>query len=254
MSRLRRMSPRRSYDQYCSAARALDARRRPLDPADRPGAAGRAAALHRPARRPARRQHGRTRLPAEGHGARRPRDPAPAAAARSRVRLRTHRARARVAARTPGPGRVGAAELGERRPTDAVRAHWFALPLLRRCWKGRGWSKSGWRRGTSICTSARRTGRSTATGRRPVSPTPGWCWTPGRATAVRRGELGVRGAVRDGPGRGDRRRDTGQGAARDMRRAGPAVRCTYGGPVSVRPRRQAPGGTRDGRPAPRVSA
>lgn len=28
-------------------------------------------------------------------------------------------------------GAWGEAELGERRPTDAVRAHWFALPLLR---------------------------------------------------------------------------------------------------------------------------
>ncbi|SDJ59303.1 winged helix-turn-helix transcriptional regulator [Streptomyces indicus] len=28
-------------------------------------------------------------------------------------------------------GEWGAAELGERRPTDAVRAHWLALPLLR---------------------------------------------------------------------------------------------------------------------------
>ena len=28
-------------------------------------------------------------------------------------------------------GTWGQAELGERRPTDAVRAHWFALPLLR---------------------------------------------------------------------------------------------------------------------------
>ena len=25
----------------------------------------------------------------------------------------------------------GAADLGERRPTDALRAHWFAIPLLR---------------------------------------------------------------------------------------------------------------------------
>jgi hypothetical protein len=34
-------------------------------------------------------------------------------------------------------GTWGAPALGERRPTDAVRAHWFALPLLR-CLQGKG--------------------------------------------------------------------------------------------------------------------
>ncbi|MEU7423687.1 winged helix-turn-helix transcriptional regulator [Streptomyces sp. NPDC040750] len=125
------MPPRRSYDQYCSAARALDlvgdrwtllivrellaGPRRYTDlHADLPGVstdvlASRLKDMER-----------------DGLAARR-RLPPPGAAF--------------VYELTP-PGRQllpvlqalgtwGAAELGERRPTDAVRAHWFALPLLR---------------------------------------------------------------------------------------------------------------------------
>ncbi|MFF8403542.1 winged helix-turn-helix transcriptional regulator [Streptomyces sp. NPDC015684] len=125
------MSPRRSYDQYCSAARALDlvgdrwtllivrellaGPRRYTDlHADLPGVstdvlASRLKDMER-----------------DGLTTRR-RLPPPGAAyvyeltARGRELLPVLRAL----------GSWGEAELGERRPTDAVRAHWFALPLLR---------------------------------------------------------------------------------------------------------------------------
>lgn len=131
MSRLRAMSPRRSYDQYCSAARALDTvgdrwtllivrellagPRRYTDlHADLPGVstdvlASRLKDMER-----------------DGLATRR-RLPPPGAAyvyeltARGRELLPVLQAL----------GKWGEAELGERRPTDAVRAHWFALPLLR---------------------------------------------------------------------------------------------------------------------------
>ncbi|HEY8980412.1 MAG TPA: winged helix-turn-helix transcriptional regulator [Streptomyces sp.] len=125
------MSPRRSYDQYCSAARALDVvgdrwtllivrellagPRRYTDlHADLPGVstdvlASRLKDMER-----------------DGLTARR-RLPPPGAAyvyeltARGRELLPVLQAL----------GEWGQADLGERRPTDAVRAHWFALPLLR---------------------------------------------------------------------------------------------------------------------------
>ncbi|GHI02618.1 transcriptional regulator [Streptomyces cellostaticus] len=125
------MSPRRSYDQYCSAARALDlvgdrwtllivrellaGPRRYTDlHADLPGVstdvlASRLKDMER-----------------DGLTTRR-RLPPPGAAyvyeltARGRELLPVLQAL----------GKWGEGELGERRPTDAVRAHWFALPLLR---------------------------------------------------------------------------------------------------------------------------
>ncbi|MEU2062615.1 winged helix-turn-helix transcriptional regulator [Streptomyces sp. NPDC013455] len=125
------MPPRRSYDQYCSAARALDlvgdrwtllivrellaGPRRYTDlHADLPGVstdvlASRLKDMER-----------------DGLATRR-RLPPPGAAyvyelsARGRELLPVLQAL----------GKWGEAELGERRPTDAVRAHWFALPLLR---------------------------------------------------------------------------------------------------------------------------
>lgn len=131
MSRLRRMSPRRSYDQYCSTARALDVvgdrwtllivrellagPRRYTDlHADLPGVstdvlASRLKDMER-----------------DGLTTRR-RLPPPGAAyvyeltARGRQLLPVLQAL----------GEWGAPELTERRATDAVRAHWFALPLLR---------------------------------------------------------------------------------------------------------------------------
>jgi len=131
MSRLRRMSPRRSYDQYCSAARALDAvgdrwtllivrellagPRRYTDlHADLPGVstdvlASRLKDMER-----------------DGLTTRR-KLPPPGAAY---VYELTGRGRELLPV-LQALGEWGAPTLAERRPTDAVRAHWFALPLLR---------------------------------------------------------------------------------------------------------------------------
>lgn len=131
MSRLRRMSPRRSYDQYCSTARALDAvgdrwtllivrellagPRRYTDlHADLPGVstdvlASRLKDMER-----------------DGLTTRR-RLPPPGAAY---VYELTGRGRELLPV-LQALDAWGAPELAERRPTDAVRAHWFALPLLR---------------------------------------------------------------------------------------------------------------------------
>ncbi|MFJ2900770.1 winged helix-turn-helix transcriptional regulator [Streptomyces sp. NPDC087212] len=124
------MSPRRSYDQYCSAARALDVvgdrwtllivrellagPRRYTDlHADLPGVstdvlASRLKDMER-----------------DGLVSRR-RLPPPGAAS---VYELTGRGRELLPVLQALSG-WGRAELGERRPTDALRAHWFALPLL----------------------------------------------------------------------------------------------------------------------------
>ncbi|MFF3204573.1 winged helix-turn-helix transcriptional regulator [Streptomyces sp. NPDC002962] len=126
------MSPRRSYDQYCSAARALDTvgdrwtllivrellagPRRYTDlHADLPGVstdvlASRLKDMER-----------------DGLATRR-RLPPPGAAY---VYELTGRGRGLLPV-LQALGEWGEGELGERRPTDALRAHWFALPLLRR--------------------------------------------------------------------------------------------------------------------------
>ncbi|MFF3887122.1 winged helix-turn-helix transcriptional regulator [Streptomyces sp. NPDC001914] len=125
------MSPRRSYDQYCSAARALDAvgdrwtllivrellggPRRYTDlHADLPGVstdvlASRLKDMER-----------------DGLTTRR-RLPPPGAA---HVYELTSRGRELLPV-LQALGEWGGPALGERLPTDAVRAHWFALPLLR---------------------------------------------------------------------------------------------------------------------------
>jgi len=125
------MSPRRSYDQYCSAARALDALgdrwtllivrellagpRRYTDlHADLPGVstdvlASRLKDMER-----------------DGLATRR-RMPPPGAVY---VYELTGRGRELLPV-LQALGEWGAPLLAERRPTDAVRAHWFALPLLR---------------------------------------------------------------------------------------------------------------------------
>ncbi|MFB7498328.1 winged helix-turn-helix transcriptional regulator [Streptomyces sp. NPDC056161] len=125
------MSPRRSYDQYCSAARALDlvgdrwtllivrellaGPRRYTDlHADLPGVstdvlASRLKDMER-----------------DGLATRR-RLPPPGAAY---VYELTRRGRELLPV-VQALGAWGQPELGERGPTDAVRAHWFALPLLR---------------------------------------------------------------------------------------------------------------------------
>ncbi|MGI5459178.1 winged helix-turn-helix transcriptional regulator [Streptomyces sp. CA-249302] len=125
------MSPRRSYDQYCSAARALDlvgdrwtllivrellaGPRRYTDlHADLPGVstdvlASRLKDMER-----------------DGLTTRR-RLPPPGAAYVYELTARGRELLPVLEALSVW----GRAELGERRPTDAVRAHWFALPLLR---------------------------------------------------------------------------------------------------------------------------
>ncbi|MFR0356272.1 winged helix-turn-helix transcriptional regulator [Streptomyces sediminimaris] len=125
------MSRRRSYDQYCSAARALDlvgdrwtllivrellaGPRRYTDlHADLPGVstdvlASRLKDMER-----------------DGLTTRR-RLPPPGAAYVYELTVRGRELLPVLQAL----GRWGEAELGERRPTDALRAHWFALPLLR---------------------------------------------------------------------------------------------------------------------------
>ncbi|MFF1707371.1 winged helix-turn-helix transcriptional regulator [Streptomyces sp. NPDC058252] len=125
------MSPRRSYDQYCSAARALDAvgdrwtllivrellggPRRYTDlHADLPGVstdvlASRLKDMER-----------------DGLTTRRRLSPPGAV----HVYELTGRGRELLPV-LQALGEWGAAALGERRATDAVRAHWFALPLLR---------------------------------------------------------------------------------------------------------------------------
>ncbi|MFB7330245.1 helix-turn-helix transcriptional regulator [Streptomyces adustus] len=125
------MPPRRSYDQYCSAARALDVvgdrwtllivrellagPRRYTDlHADLPGVstdvlASRLKDMER-----------------DGLATRR-RLPPPGAVYVYELTSRGRGLRAVLQAL----GAWGEGELGERRPTDAVRAHWFALPLLR---------------------------------------------------------------------------------------------------------------------------
>lgn len=125
------MSPRRSYDQYCSAARALDAvgdrwtllvvrellagPRRYTDlHADLPGVstdvlASRLKDMER-----------------DGLATRRRLSPPGAA----HVYELTGRGRALLPV-LQALGEWGAPLLAERRPTDAVRAHWSALPLLR---------------------------------------------------------------------------------------------------------------------------
>ncbi|MEU5362085.1 helix-turn-helix domain-containing protein [Streptomyces sp. NPDC005925] len=125
------MPPRRSYDQYCSAARALDAvgdrwtllivrellagPRRYTDlHADLPGVstdvlASRLKDMERDGLTT------RRRLPPPGVAS---------------VYELTGRGRALLPV-LQALGQWGQTGLGERRPTDAVRAHWFALPLLR---------------------------------------------------------------------------------------------------------------------------
>src|SRR3954465_13862231 len=131
MSRLRRMSPRRSYDQYCSAARALDVvgdRWTLLIVRELLAGPRRYTDLH------ADLAGGSTDVLAsrlkemerDGLATRR-RLPPPGAAY-------VYELTARGRELLPGLqalGQWGAPALGERRPTDAVRAHWFALPLLR---------------------------------------------------------------------------------------------------------------------------
>ncbi|MFJ5261757.1 winged helix-turn-helix transcriptional regulator [Streptomyces sp. NPDC088387] len=191
------MSPRRSYDQYCSAARALDAvgdrwtllivrellagPRRYTDlHADLPGVstdvlASRLKDMER-----------------DGLSTRR-RLPPPGAAyvyeltARGRELLPVLQAL----------GAWGQAELGERRPTDAVRAHWFALPLTRAL-EGEGLVEVRLEEGDFHLWLGAQDGPVYGDGPAPGEPDARLELDTGTCTAIARGETTVAGAVRAG--------------------------------------------------------
>ncbi|GGZ32839.1 winged helix-turn-helix transcriptional regulator [Streptomyces poonensis] len=101
-------------------------------------------------------------------------------------------------------GEWGAGVLGERRETDAVRAHWFALPLLR--------GLEGLDAGGSALVEARLeegafhvwVGAGTeeepvyGDGAAPRTPDVRLSFDAGTSAAVSRGEMSLRDAVRDG--------------------------------------------------------
>ncbi|MEV5546397.1 winged helix-turn-helix transcriptional regulator [Streptomyces sp. NPDC052309] len=195
------MSPRRSYDQYCSAARALDAvgdrwtllivrellagPRRYTDlHADLPGVstdvlASRLKDMER-----------------EGLTTRR-RLPPPGAAY---VYELTRRGRELLPV-LEALGAWGAGELGERRPTDAVRAHWFALPLLRALREAgvaEGVVEVRLEEGAFHLFAGAGDGPVYGDGPAPGEPDARLVLDAGACAAVSRGELGLRDAVRDG--------------------------------------------------------
>ncbi|MFG3207000.1 winged helix-turn-helix transcriptional regulator [Streptomyces sp. NPDC048192] len=191
------MSPRRSYDQYCSAARALDlvgdrwtllivrellaGPRRYTDlHADLPGVstdvlASRLKDMER-----------------DGLATRR-RLPPPGAAS---VYELTGRGRALLPV-LQALGRWGEAELGERRPTDAVRAHWFALPLLRGL-KGEGLVEVRLEEGDFHLRVGAEEGPVYGDGPAPAEPDARLTLDAVTCEAVARGELDLTDAVRDG--------------------------------------------------------
>ncbi|MFC9058816.1 winged helix-turn-helix transcriptional regulator [Streptomyces sp. NPDC057074] len=197
------MSPRRSYDQYCSAARALDAvgdrwtllivrellagPRRYTDlHADLPGVstdvlASRLKDMER-----------------EGLTTRR-RLPPPGAAYVYELTARGHELLPVLEAL----GAWGAGELGERRPTDALRAHWFALPLLRalrEAGAAQGLVEVRLEEGDfHLHAGAREDGAPVyGDGPAPGEPDARLVLDAGTCAALSRGETGLREAVREG--------------------------------------------------------
>ncbi|MGW7548842.1 winged helix-turn-helix transcriptional regulator [Streptomyces sp. NPDC054770] len=208
------MSPRRSYDQYCSAARALDVvgdrwtllivrellagPRRYTDlHADLPGVstdvlASRLKDMER-----------------DGVTTRR-RLPPPAAAY---VYELTGRGRGLLPV-LQALGKWGEPELGERRPTDAVRAHWFALPLLRAL-DGEGLVEVRLGEGHFHLHVGAEDGPVYGDGPAPAEPDARLVLDTGTGTALARGELTLPEAVRAG-----RVTVTGDGAlAKELREA-----------------------------------
>ncbi|MFE5033948.1 winged helix-turn-helix transcriptional regulator [Streptomyces sp. NPDC056683] len=191
------MPPRRSYDQYCSAARALDVvgdrwtllivrellagPRRYTDlHADLPGVstdvlASRLKDMER-----------------DGLTTRR-RLPPPGAAY---VYELTPRGRELLPV-LQALGRWGEPELGERRPTDAVRAHWFALPLLRAL-TGEGLVEVRLGEGHFHLRVGAEDGPVYGDGPAPAEPDARLVLDAETATALARGESGLAEAVRDG--------------------------------------------------------
>ncbi|MEU3294901.1 helix-turn-helix domain-containing protein [Streptomyces longwoodensis] len=208
------MSPRRSYDQYCSAARALDVvgdrwtllivrellagPRRYTDlHADLPGVstdvlASRLKDMER-----------------DGLTTRR-RLPPPGAAY---VYDLTPRGRELLPV-LQALGAWGQPELGERRPTDAVRAHWFALPLLRAL-EGQGLVEVRLEEGEFHLHVGAEGGPVYGDGPAPAEPDARLVLDTATCTAVARGEVRVPDAVREG-----RIEVTGEGAlAKALREA-----------------------------------
>ncbi|MEU9664091.1 helix-turn-helix domain-containing protein [Streptomyces bobili] len=191
------MSPRRSYDQYCSAARALDTvgdrwtllivrellagPRRYTDlHADLPGVstdvlASRLKDMER-----------------DGLATRR-RLPPPGAAS---VYELTRRGRALLPV-LQALGAWGQAELGERGPTDAIRAHWFALPLLRAL-QGEGLVEVRLDEGHFHLFVGTDEGPVYGHGAAPGAPDALLVMDTATCTAVAQGELGLLDAVRGG--------------------------------------------------------
>ncbi|MEU9169777.1 winged helix-turn-helix transcriptional regulator [Streptomyces sp. NPDC048420] len=191
------MSPRRSYDQYCSAARALDlvgdrwtllivrellaGPRRYTDlHADLPGVstdvlASRLKDMER-----------------DGLTTRR-RLPPPGAAY---VYELTPRGRELLPV-LQALGTWGGPELGERRPTDAVRAHWFALPLLRSL-EGEGLVEVRLEEGDFHVYVGAQEGPAYGDGPAPGEPDARLVLDAGTCGALSRGELSLPDAVRDG--------------------------------------------------------
>ncbi|MEU2427194.1 winged helix-turn-helix transcriptional regulator [Streptomyces sp. NPDC007851] len=191
------MSPRRSYDQYCSAARALDlvgdrwtllivrellgGPRRYTDlHADLPGVstdvlASRLKDMER-----------------DGLTTRR-RLPPPGAAY---VYELTSRGRELLPV-LQALGKWGEPELGERRPTDAARAHWFALPLLRSV-EGVGLVEVQLEEGEFHLRVGAEDGAVYGDGPAPADPDARLLLDTETCTALARGELGLPDAVRTG--------------------------------------------------------
>ncbi|AXE89699.1 helix-turn-helix domain-containing protein [Streptomyces sp. Go-475] len=208
------MPPRRSYDQYCSAARALDVvgdrwtllivrellagPRRYTDlHADLPGVSTDVLAS-------------RLRdMERDGLATRR-RLPPPGAAT---VYELTPRGREMLPV-LQALGEWGQSELGERRPTDAVRAHWFALPLLRLL-DGEGLVEVRLEEGRFHLHAGAEEGPVYGDGPAPAEPDALLVLDTATCTALSRGELDLLRAVREG-----RVEVTGEGAlAKTLREA-----------------------------------